>query len=215
MKKEKLAIFDVDFTLTRKETLLQFFKFLIKDDKKNLRFIPRALFSGIMYGIKVYDEKMVKQSFLKFIDGIDEKSLQILVKKYYDEVLSKILYKDSIDMIRKLKDEGCKVFLISASPEFYLKELYNIKEVDVIIGTRFSINQGKFERKMVGENCKGEEKVRRLKEYLNEHNIEVDYKNSYMFSDSLSDKPLLDLVGNAYLINYKKNNDTYKILKWK
>ncbi|WP_300349972.1 HAD-IB family hydrolase [Clostridium sp.] len=215
MKKEKLAIFDVDFTLTRKETLLQFFKFLIKDDKKNLRFIPRALFSGIMYGIKVYDEKMVKQSFLKFIDGIDEKSLQILVKKYYDEVLSKILYKDSIDMIRKLKDEGCKVFLISASPEFYLNELYNIKEVDVIIGTRFSINQGKFERKMVGENCKGEEKVIRLKEYLNEHNIEVDYKNSYMFSDSLSDKPLLDLVGNAYLINYKKNNDTYKILKWK
>lgn len=68
---------------------------------------------------------------------------------------------------------------------------------------------------MVGENCKGEEKVRRLKEYLQEHNIEVDYKNSYMFSDSLSDKPLLDLVGNAYLINYKKNNKNYKILNWK
>ena len=68
---------------------------------------------------------------------------------------------------------------------------------------------------MVGENCKGKEKVRRLKEYLQEHNIEVDYKNSYMFSDSLSDKPLLDLVGNGYLINYKKNNKDYKILNWK
>ncbi|MDZ5013760.1 HAD-IB family hydrolase [Clostridium perfringens] len=213
---EKLAIFDVDFTLTSKETLLQLFKFLIKEDKKNLRFLPRAAFSGLMYGLKFYDEKKVKQSFLKFIDGLEEKDLKILVKKYYDEVLSKIIYKDSIDMMKKLKSEGYKIYLISASPEFYLNELYNIKEVDIIIGTRFSFNEGKFERKMVGENCKGEEKVRRLKEYLQEHNIEeVDYKNSYMFSDSLSDKPLLDLVGNGYLINYKKNNKDYKILNWK
>ena len=210
---EKLAIFDVDFTLTSKETLLQLFKFLIKEDKKNLKFLPRAAFSGLMYGLKFYDEKKVKQSFLKFIDGVEEKDLKILVKKYYDEVLSKIIYKDSID--KKLKSEGYKIYLISASPEFYLNELYNIKEVDVIIGTRFSFNEGKFERKMVGENCKGEEKVRRLKEYLQENNIEVDYKNSYMFSDSLSDKPLLDLVGNGYLINYKKNNKDYKILNWK
>lgn len=213
---EKLAIFDVDFTLTSKETLLQLFKFLIKEDKKNLKFLPRAAFSGLMYGLKFYDEKKVKQSFLKFIDGVEENDLKILVKKYYDEVLSKIIYKDSIDMMKKLKSEEYKIYLISASPEFYLNELYNnIKEVDVIIGTRFSFNEGKFERKMVGENCKGEEKVRRLKEYLQEHNIEVDYKNSYMFSDSLSDKPLLDLVGNGYLINYKKNSKDYKILNWK
>ncbi len=72
------------------------------------------------------------------------------MKKYYDEVLSKIIYKDSIDMMKKLKSEGYKIYLISASPEFYLNELYNIKEVDVIIGTRFSFNEGKFERKMVG-----------------------------------------------------------------
>ena len=56
---------------------------------------------------------------------------------------------------------------------------------------------------MDGKNCKGEEKVRRLKTVLKEKNIEADFKNSYMFSDSLSDKPLLDLVGNPYLINYK------------
>ena len=67
---------------------------------------------------------------------------------------------------------------------------------------------------MEGENCKGEEKVRRLKKVLKDENIEVDFKESYMFSDSLSDKPLLDLVGKSYLINYKKNLHI-EILKWK
>ena len=49
---------------------------------------------------------------------------------------------------------------------------------------------------------------------LAEKNIKVDFKNSYMFSDSLSDKPLLDLVGNPYLINYKKKHEI-EILRWK
>lgn len=211
---DKLAIFDIDYTITRKETLMQLFRYVIIKDIRNIKFLPRALYSGLMYSIKVYDEKRVKESFLKFIDGIDEKELSLLIKSFYKDVLEKILYKDAIEMMKNLKKQGYKIYLISASPEFYVREFYAIKEVDMIIGTKFTLKDGKFTRRMQGENCKGEEKVRRLKEVLKRDNIDVDYKNSYMFSDSLSDKPLLDLVGNAYLINYKKKNN-FKVLKWK
>ena len=211
---EKLAIFDIDYTITRKETLMEFFKYLVSKDIKNIKFLPRALYSGLMYGVKIYDEKRVKECFLKFIENIDEAELAKLTKLFYDERISEILYKDAVDMIKKLKKEGYMVILISASPEFYVKEFYAIKEVDLIIGTKFTFEGGKFVRKMDGNNCKGEEKVRRLNEFLKEKNIKVDFKNSYMFSDSLSDKPLLDLVGNPYLINYKKKNEI-EILRWK
>ncbi|WP_370830804.1 HAD-IB family hydrolase [Clostridium sp.] len=211
---EKLAIFDIDYTITRKETLMEFFKYLVSKDIKNIKFLPRALYSGLMYGVKVYDERRVKECFLKFIENIDEAELAKLTKSFYDERISKILYKDAVDMIKKLKKEGYMVILISASPEFYVKEFYAIKEVDLIIGTKFTFEDGKFIRKMHGNNCKGEEKVRRLNEVLKEKNIKVDFKNSYMFSDSLSDKPLLDLVGNPYLINYKKKHEI-EILRWK
>ena len=211
---KKLAIFDIDYTITRKETLMEFFKYLVSKDIKNIKFLPRALYSGLMYQIKVYDEKRVKECFLKFIENIDEVELAKLTMEIYDERLTTILYKDALDMIKKLKNEGYMVILISASPEFYVKEFYAIKEVDLILGTKFAFKGGKFIRQMDGKNCKGEEKVRRLNEVLKEKNIEVDFKNSYMFSDSLSDKPLLDLVGNPYLINYKKKHQI-EILRWK
>jgi len=210
----KLAIFDIDYTITKKETLMELFKFVIKNDKKNIRFLPRAIYCGSMYAIKLYDEKKVKEKFLKFIDGIKEEELAKLVKKFYEEKLKTIVYEDAINMMRKLKKEGYDIYLISASPEFYINEFYNIKEVDRIIGTKFNFADGIFTRKMSGENCKGEEKVRRLKEVLKKEKIEVDFKESYMFSDSLSDKPLLDLVGKPYLINYKKNHNI-EILIWK
>lgn len=210
----KLAIFDIDYTITKKETLMEFFKYTVKQDIRNIRFLPRALFSGLMYLLKVYNEKEVKEHFLKFIDKINEKDLAILVKKFYNEKLSTILYKDALNMMKKLKKEGYDIYLISASPEFYINEFYAIDEVDKIIGSRFSFKDGIFTRTMDGENCKGEEKVKRLKKFLEDENIDVDFKESYMFSDSLSDEPLLRLVGKPYLINYKKKNDM-EILNWK
>lgn len=210
---KKLAIFDIDYTITKKETLMEFYKYSLEEDIKNIRFLPRALYSGLMYGIGIYDERRVKESFLKFIDNIEEEKLQELVKRFYKNRLSKILYKDAVDMMYKLKKEGYDIYLISASPEFYINEFYNIDVVDKVIGTRFEFKEGKFIRNMLGNNCKGEEKVKRLKEVLSKENIKVDFKNSYMFSDSLSDKPLLDLVGKPYLINYKKKHEI-EILKW-
>lgn len=210
---KKLAIFDVDYTITRKETLMELYKYSIEEDKKRLIYLPRALYGGTMYLLKGYDEKRVKECFLKFLENMDEKEFKQLMKRFYKNRLSKLLYKDAIDMMKKLKKEGYDIYLISASPEFYLYELYELEEVDMIIGTRFEFNEGKFARKMSGENCKGEEKVKRLKEVLAKENIEVDFEESYMFSDSLSDKPLLDLVGKPYLINYKKKTEI-DVLNW-
>lgn len=211
----KLAIFDVDFTLTKKETLLQFYKFMIKKNPKFLIYIPRAIYSGVFYAFGLHDEKRTKEIFIRFIRGIKENKMEELVEEFYETNLSKILYKDAISTIKKLKNQGCKIVLISASPEFYLKSFYNIKEVDKVIGSKIFCKDGSYENEMDGENCKGQEKVKRLEEYLKEEKIEVDFKNSYMYSDSLSDLPLFNLVGNPYLINYKKGHDSIQILSWK
>lgn len=210
---EKLAIFDVDYTLTKSETLYELSKFMIRKDKKLLRHLPGSLGSAMFYVFKIFDEKQAKNNFIRFLNGIQEEKLSELMKEFYHQKLSKILYKDAIDTIKKLKDQGCLIYLISASPEAYLKELYEIKEVDMIIGTKLEYGNSRYT--IQGNNCKGEEKVKRLMEVLEKENIEVDFKNSYMYSDSLSDLPLLKLVGNPFLINYKKGHEEIEVLSWK
>ena len=213
--KEKLAIFDVDYTLTKRETLVEFYLFMMLKNPKLLKYLPKSLFSFIFYAFKIQDASKVKKTFIRFIDGIEENEMRKIVQEFYEKRLSKILYKDAIDKIKEMKAEGYKIYLISASAEFYLNELYKIKEVDKVIGTRFSLENGLHRNEIMGENCKGEEKVKRLMEVLKKENIEVDFENSYMFSDSLSDLPLFNLVGHPYLINYRKKHDKIEILKWK
>jgi len=213
--KEKLAIFDVDFTLTKRETLVEFYLFMLKKNPSMIKYLPKSIFSTIFYALKIHDASKVKKTFIRFIDGIEENDMKKIVSEFYKKRLSKILYKDAIVMIKKMKAEGFKIYLISASAEFYLSELYNIAEVDKVIGTRFTLEHGLHRNEILGENCKGEEKVIRLKQVLKEENMEVDFESSYMFSDSLSDLPLFNLVGHPYLINFRKNHDKIEILKWK
>ncbi len=211
---EKLAIFDIDYTLTKKETSIELYKYMLKKDRKLLRYLPSHIITGIFYGLKVCNAGRTKENFLRFLAGTSEEDLKKLVKSFYKEKIESILYEDAIKAIKDFKEKGYKIYLISASPEFYVNEFYSIKEVDKVIGTKFHIDKGKFNPKILGENCKGEAKVKRLMDELKKDNIEVDFKNSYMFSDSLSDLPLLKLVGKGYLINYKKNHEL-EILRWR
>jgi HAD superfamily hydrolase (TIGR01490 family) len=212
---EKLAIFDVDYTLTSKETLGEFLKFMIKKDPRLFVHVPKSLGAAFLYVVGIFSAQKAKEHFLAFVDGIEEETLQDMVKEFYETCMINIFYSDAIEMIRKLKTEGCKIILISASAEFYLNELYGIEEVDKIIGTKFKVVDGKQTRIIEGENCKGDAKVVRLMEYLKEEKMDVDFKNSYMFSDSMSDSPLFHLVGHPYLINYKKKQDKFEVLYWK
>ena len=58
---------------------------------------------------------------------------------------------------------------------------------------------------MIGKNCKNEEKVKRIKEVIKNHNLEIDYDLSYAYSDSLHENIIfLNMFRNSIKIT---NND--------
>ena len=156
--KEKLAIFDVDYTLTKRETLVEFYFFMMKKNPKFIKYLPKSIFSSLLYVLKYMMLQKRKKTFIRFIDGIEENEMKKIVKEFYETRLSKILYKDAIDMIKKMKTQGYKIYLISASAEFYLSEFYNIKEVDKVIGTRFTTENGLHRNEISGKIVKERKK---------------------------------------------------------
>ena len=213
----RFAIFDVDLTLTSKDTFIEFYKFLCKQDKRFLIYFNKVVHAGLMYCLKLYDEKKSKEQYLSFLNGLSVDVVNEFSKKFFEEhLLKKMLYKDGLLEIEKCKSKGYKDILISASPEFYLNNFNQLYSIDYVLGTRYEIKDGFYTGKMLGYNNKGEEKVLRLYEFLHKNNIEnVDFQNSCMYSDSLNDLPLFNLVGNRFLINSKNKVDNIVNLYWK
>ena len=79
--------------------------------------------------------------------------------------------------------------VISASPEFLLEPITR-KLNFALIASRVDMCTGKTK----GENCWGEEKVRRF------HEIYPNAHITNFFSDSLSDTPLAKMADTAYII---------------
>ena len=112
--------------------------------------------------------------------------------------------KGKLSDLKNKKQQGYLIFICSASIEGYLR--FCKLPVDGILGTKTEIKNGKYTSKMIGKNCKNEEKVLRLNNIINELNLEIDYENSYAYSDSFHDIPMLKMVKNRIKIN-KKNGE--------
>lgn len=209
----KLALFDVDYTLTSKETLMAFYGYVAKKNPKHFLHLPKALLSGLLFITGVQKEKATKEMFLTFLKEMPMDTLDTLAESFVQEEVLTFLYEDGLRKAQELKDKGYTIVLTSASPEFYILKLQKIFQADFVMGTRYHVENGRFTGKILGENNKGQEKVRRLYEVLPKETL--DLKASYMYSDSMSDDPLLSLVGKPYLINYRKKNPLYPVLNWR
>ena len=103
--------------------------------------------------------------------------------------------------LKKRKEEGYTIYICSASAEAYLR--FCDLPVDEILGTKTEIVNGRYTSRMIGKNCKDEEKVVRINEILKNHNLEIDYDLSYAYSDSTHDIPMLSMVRNRIKIDKK------------
>ena len=178
----KIDIYDFDKTIYNGDSSIDFFLFCLKRNKSIIINIPKITFYYILYFLKIKDKTKVKEVFFSFLKKINTDDY---VLKFWESNKNKIksFYLD--------KDNHTKDIIISASPEFLLKPICDELGVHDLIASQVDEKNGKFPK----SNCKGIEKVNRLKELYK--NIEVDK----VYTDSYSDKPLIDISKHAYIVN--------------
>ena len=209
--REKMAFFDVDKTLIDGDSMFMLLKYTLKKYPKSILGLPKLFLDLVSYKLKFISVSEAKESMFYTFNYLNDLDFE----DFYKNVLLDKVFEDAIKTIVTLKDKGYRVVLVSASPECYLAHFKNEYFIDEVIGTSFSRENDRYKNVMIGENCKGVEKVKRINKYLNENDIEIDVENSVAFSDSLSDKPMFDLVNKSYIINSKINNSPYEILLWR
>ena len=109
-----------------------------------------------------------------------------------------------VEEMKKRQEEGCLVFLVTASAEAYMR--FNTLPCDELMGTKTKIKNGHYTSRIIGENCKGKAKVTRINQYMKE--LEIDYDHSYGYSDSNSDLPMLELCRYRYRVDRKDGHLT-------
>lgn len=175
-----MNVYDFDGTIYDGDSTVDFFLFVLKKKPSLLLNVPRQAFGFVLYGLKQIEKTQLKEYFFSFLPRIDtEEMLETFWAQRQHKVFPWYLAQQQADDI-----------IISASPEFLLKPICRKLGINHLIASRVSPDSGKF----LGENCRGEEKVRRLAAEYNVIRIDKFY------SDSKSDLPLAQLAEQPFFV---------------
>lgn len=180
-----MNIYDFDETIYDSDSTKDFYFYCLKRYPKILLTVPTMLWAFLMYilGVKTktqFKEKMYR--FLRCIPDIDSALTDFWNK---NEHKIKIWYKN-----RQEADD----VIISASPEFLLEPICKRLNIQTLMASKVDKHTGVY----TGENCWGEEKVKRLYEQI------PDVECNEFYSDSLSDTPLANIADVAMIIRGDK-----------
>ena len=175
---KRVNVYDFDGTIYDGDSSIDFYKFTIR--KKwwvAFRVVPTS-YAALLYFLKIKKKEYFKSKFFAFVKNIDD--IDVFVKQFWDENEKKIksFY---------LEQHKSSDYIISASPEFLLKEIANRLDFN-LIATIVNPKTGKLESK----NCYGQEKVRKVESL----NLEVEN----FYSDSLADTPMSKIAKHAFIV---------------
>jgi len=195
-----LAIFDLDNTLLSCDSDYEWGQFLVKKNLVDAKEYEKA-------NQYFYDEykkgtlDIAEFSAFSFKplseNSIDD--LNTLHKEYLQTVIQPNITNQSRALIKKHKDKGDILLIITATNSFITQPISNELGIDNLLATEPKIINDKYTTEIDGIACFQAGKVSRLNAWLKEykHNLE----GSIFYSDSHNDLSLLELVDTAVAVD--------------
>ena len=187
--------FDFDGTLTRRDTLLEFIRY-VKGNKEFLIGFLKHLHLLIMMKLGIMPNWKTKRIiFQYFFGGMTLEKFNEYCEKFAKEKAS-LLRKKGMVAVNKAVMDGDQVVIISASIENWVEPFFRFQVSNKIniIGTKIQVVDGKLTGRFLTKNCYGEEKVRRL---LEQYPDRKEYK-LVAYGDSRGDHALLDFADEGH-----------------
>lgn len=201
-----LAAFDVDGTLTRRDTLLPFLQRLCGAQRLARALARHGLALSAMAMGRVERDTVKDALLVHLLAGWDAEEVRAAGVDYAGFLIrSDRLRPDTLGRLQAHQGAGHRVVLISASPDAYLMPLGQHLGVDAVLCTGLEEDgTGRLTGRLAGRNCRGPEKVARLEAWLEANAADARTPYLYAYGDSAGDRELLARADIATLVRPRR-----------
>ena len=197
-EKQTFAFFDFDGTMIPGDSIAAFVRYARKQGIMPRRDFFRALLAAARYVLGLMSAADSKNAALRFRMRLAPADREKLDRDFVRDCLLPRVYPQAKACIARHLREGRTPVIVTASTENYMRFVAEALGVSALLATPLGPDG------TVGENCRGEEKPRRIRAWLLEQGMEADFAASWAYGDSKSDFPMLRLCGHPVQVNPKK-----------
>jgi HAD superfamily hydrolase (TIGR01490 family) len=196
------AFFDLDKTVVAKSSTLAFGRPLYKEGLISPSIVIKGAYAQLAYQLLGANEGRMEKSrvaLLELTKGWNADRVQRLVRETLQEIIDPLIYQEALDLFEEHRRAGRDLYLVSSSGEEVVKPLAEYLGVPHVIATRPGIDdEGNYDGTL-DFYCYGENKAVAIREEAAARGIDLDA--SYAYSDSATDVPMLEAVGNPVAVN--------------
>jgi HAD superfamily hydrolase (TIGR01490 family) len=205
------AFFDIDNTLVRGASAFHLARALRREGLLRTRTIALFALRNARYqwrGERNKDFKVFTNGQpLEVIAGISVADVVAAGENLYDEVLAHRIFPGTKELLDRHREAGHEVWLVSASPVEIGSLMASHFGVTGALGTVPERKDGFYTGRLVGGLLHGQAKADAVTALAAERHL--DLAASFAYGDSISDVPLLSVVGNACGINPDRRLRSY------
>ena len=194
---------DFDDTLAKGDSILPYLIYCIRRGLAPRRQFAKAALAFLRWKLQPSTGRAAKEVTLSYIAGRTVDEMDEVARDFFREVQQKRFFREGVAEMQRLRGQGVRIVIVSASSDVYMRVLPEFLPCDDVICTVCEARDGVYTGK-VGKNCKGAEKVRRIEEWLAGQGLSIDHSASSGYGDSHSDAPMLQLTGSPVLVNPKR-----------
>lgn len=198
----RAAFFDLDKTVIAKSSLVAFGPEFHARGLLHRRTLLWGVLSQTMFMRFGADEEKlekIRESVLQITKGWDHLEVKKLVAETINDVVEPLIFGEALELIDHHLAQGDEVWLVSASPAEIVEPFAELLGVTGAISSRAKVDElGKFTGEMEFF-AQGENKAIAIRELAQKRDI--DLNESFAYSDSETDIPMLESVGHAYAVN--------------
>lgn len=197
------AFFDLDKTIIAKSSALAFGKPLYRAGFVNRRMVAKAAIAQVVYSAFGADHdrmEQVRERMIALIRGWNATELRALAAEAIEEVVAPLVYQEALELIGHHKESGRRVVVISTSPEEIVVPLANyLGGIDEVIATRSAVDENGTYTGELEFYAYGPSKAQAIVEFAEREGL--DLGESFAYSDSITDEPMLAAVGHPVAVN--------------
>ncbi|QJQ32575.1 HAD-IB family phosphatase [Sphingomonas lacunae] len=201
---KRIAIYDVDRTLTRRPT---WWLFLVQSMAYRAPWrallIPLLVPIAILYVLGLIPRRLMKQAMHRVALGpaIPRNEAVLLADRFAQGLFANGLHAQGLAQIEQERADGWHIMLATAAADFYIEPLARRLQVTDWVATRSLWHGDSLSHRIDGENCYGREKLRRIQQLLEQRGLQRDQLFIRFYSDDVSDRPLCDWVDQPVATN--------------
>ena len=195
------ALFDFDNTIASGDSIVPYLLFCVKKGICSKAHAVRAAVKFLLASCGKGTIMEAKQFAFSCLEGKTQEELTAVAHEFWQKKLTKRFYPKAVAEMKRLREAGCHVLVVSASCTAYMDVLLDYLPADGVIATVTGMDGDGRCNGYMGENCAGLQKSLRIASYLAAKHLLLDYDQSYAFGDSASDEPMLRLTAHPTLVN--------------